>query len=385
RSGESIGTLRAPEDELGAIAAAIGRTGKGVIQLISDAYLTADDAFAHAELDLVRKLALASERPISITVQQTPNAPDRWRMIYERIEAMRAEGLAISAQVAVRAVGGILGFRVTANPFMNTPTFRSIAGLAPSDRVARLRDPSIRGRILEEQKLPVDGPFGETLARDFHRMFRMNDPVDYEPTPENSLRAEAERAGRDPVAHVYDVLLENDGNRLVYFPALNFLSGDLRAVHDMMEADYALFGLSDGGAHCGSICDASFTTSAISMWPAGSKSGHALPLEAMVHGYSQRNARHVGWFDRGVVARGYLADLNLLALDELALPPPEIVHDLPAGGMRLVQKARGYRATIKNGVVTLRDGVLTGALPASLVRGARALPMLAGRLADAAV
>jgi N-acyl-D-aspartate/D-glutamate deacylase len=374
RSGESIGTLRAPEEELVAIATAIGKTGKGVIQLISDAYLTADDAFAEEELVLVRKLALASERPISVTVQQTANAPDRWRMIFDRIEAMRAEGLAISAQCAVRGVGGIMGFLTSTNPFMATPTWQAIAGLPRAEKSARLRDPAIRAQILEEHKRPVDGPFGEQAARDFHRMFRMTDPVDYEPAANASLRAEAARAGADPAAHAYDVLLEEDCGRLIYFPAINYISGDLSAVHAMLSVDYALFGLSDGGAHCGSICDASFPTSAIAMWPRGSKSGRAFTFEEMVHGYTQRSARHVGWLDRGVVATGYLADLNLIARDELGLPPPEIVHDLPAGGMRLVQNARGYRATIKNGVVTVRNGQLTGVLPASLIRGSQPRP-----------
>ncbi len=195
------------------------------------------------------------------------------------------------------------------------------------------------------------------------------------------MKAEAARAGKDPAAYVYDVLLEEDGKRLLYFPAINYLSGDLSAVHAMLSADYALFGLSDGGAHCSMICDASFPTSAISMWPAGSKSGLSFTFEQMVHGYTQRSARHVGWMDRGVIAPGHVADLNLIARDELSLPPPEIVTDLPAGGQRLVQKANGYRMTIKNGVVTVDGGTLTGALPGALIRGATDRPR-AGKAAS---
>ena len=374
RSGESIGTSRAPERELLAIAEAIGRTGKGVIQLISDAYLTDDDAFAEAELELVRKIAITSGRPVSITVQQTTNVPGRWRMMYDRIEAMRDDGLDIRAQVAVRAIGSIMGFRLSGNPFMGTPTFARLQELRGDERIAELKKPDIRARILEEHKQPVEGPFGEVVAREFHHMFRMRDPVNYEPREENSILAEAQAAGVDPAEFVYDVLLEDNGTRLLYFPALNFVSGDLGVVEQMMQADYALFGLSDAGAHCGIICDASFPTTAIQFWPQRASKAGGQSLEAMIHGYSQRNARHVGWHDRGVVARGYLADLNLIALDELALPPPEMVTDLPAGGLRLVQKARGYRATIKRGVVTMRDGELTGANPASLIRGAQAQP-----------
>lgn len=382
RAGESIGTLRAPEEELVEIARAIGRTGKGVIQLISDAYLTDDDDFARAELALVRKLALASERPISLTVQQTPMAPDRWQMIFDEIESMRAEGLAISAQVAVRAIGGILGFRVSTNPFMGTAGWQAVADLPPDERIRALRDPATRERILAEHKLPVPGPFGESLARDFGRMFRMSDPVDYEPAPDQSLMAEALREGVDPASHAYDVLLEDDGRRMIYWPATNYLAGDLSTVRKMLVHDYALFGLSDAGAHCGIVCDASFTTSALSIWTEGRRGAEGLPLEAMVHGYTQRTAWHVGWQDRGVVAPGFLADINLIDAAELALPPPEIHFDLPAGGMRLVQKARGYRATIKRGVVTFRNGVATGALPGKLVRHAQPLPM--GERAQAA-
>jgi len=372
RAGETIGTCRAPEAELIAIAAAIGRTGKGVIQLISDAYLTADEAFARAELDLVHAIARVSARPVSLTVQQTANAPRRWRMIFDWIEERRAEGLPISAQVAIRGVGGIVGFSTNTNPFLATATWKTLAPLPRAERLARLRDPAVRQRILKEHEAPVDGPFGEYLARGFHAMFRMTDPVDYEPSPAASMLAEAQSAGRDPADYVYDVLLEEHGNRLLYFPAINYLSGDLSAVHAMLGQDYALFGLSDGGAHCGMICDASFPTTAISLWPAGSKTGLRFSFEQMVHGYTQRSARHMGWMDRGVVAPGYVADLNLIARDELSLPPPEVVQDLPAGGERLIQKAAGYRMTIKNGVVTVEDGVLTGALPGRLVRGATA-------------
>lgn len=376
RTGESIGTLRAPEAELLAIADAMSKTGKGVIQLITDAYLTDDDEFAEAELDLVRKIARTSGRPVSVTVQQTPNVPRRWRMMFDRIEAMRAEGLDVRAQIAVRAIGSIVGFRLSSSPFMGTPTMQKIMELDGDARIVELKKPEVRARILEEHKQPMDGPFGEMVARSLHLQFRMNDPVDYEPSSENSIRAEAEAKGVDPAAYAYDVLMEEDGHRLLYFPALNYVSGDLGAVRDMMQADYALFGLSDGGAHCSMICDASFTTTAIQYWPSREQEEERQSLESMIHGYSQRNARHVGWMDRGVVAEGYRADLNLIALDELALPPPEVVVDLPAGGSRLVQKARGYRATIKNGVVTLRDGDLTGATPASLIRGARAKPEL---------
>lgn len=371
-AGESIGTFRAPEEELIGIATAMGKTGKGVLQLISDAYLTADDDFAREELELIRKLAVASGRPVSVTVQQTVNAPKRWRMIFDWIEEMRAQGLPITAQCAVRGVGGIMGFRATTNPFMATPTWKEIAKLPADARIAKLSDPAVRAQILEEHKKPVEGQFfGEQAARSYHSFFRMSDPVDYEPSPDNSILAESQRAGTDPASYVYDTLMEEDGHRLIYFPAINYLSGDLSEVHEMLKEDYALFGLSDGGAHCGTICDASFPTSAISLWPKGSKAGGSHSFERMVNGYTHRSARHMGWDDRGVVGVGMIADLNIIARDELGLPPPSIVQDLPAGGTRLVQRAHGYRVTMKNGVITVRNGELTGEQPGRLVRGAQ--------------
>jgi N-acyl-D-aspartate/D-glutamate deacylase len=176
------------------------------------------------------------------------------------------------------------------------------------------------------------------------------------------------------------VLLEKGGYRLLYFPVINFTDNTLDSVHAMMASDRALFGLSDGGAHCGTICDASFPTTAIDFWRRGNRNGLAFTVEEMVHGYSQRNARYVGWTDRGVIAPGCLADLNLVDLDTLALPPPEIVRDLPAGGARLLQRPSGYRLTMKRGQVTFRDGRPTGALPGRLVRGEQglAVPSIAG-------
>ncbi len=363
--------MRAGEPELVGIAAALARSGRGVIQLISDAYMTTDDAFADSELDLVAALAKITGRKVSVTVQQTDSSPNRWRHMFRRIESMRASGLDVSAQVAPRPIGGLIGHTTSVNPFVFTPTYLEGTTLPLSRKIERLRDPEVRRRILEEHVAPVDRPFATMVTHGFAKMFRMSDPVDYEPEAGDSLHAEALRLGRDPIEHAYDVFLEDDGRRLAYMPSLNFAHGDLRDVYEMMNAEFALFGLSDGGAHCGTICDASFPTSAIALWSRGDKSGRSISLEKLVHGYSQRNARHVGWADRGVVAPGFLADLNVIDLAALSLRPPHPVHDLPAGGMRLLQEARGYRCTIKRGAVTFENGKPTGELPGRLVRGAQ--------------
>jgi N-acyl-D-aspartate/D-glutamate deacylase len=374
RGGANIGTFTASQAELEGIVRALNRSGKGVIQMISDAYLTADDDFAEAELRLIRRLARVAGRRLSFTVQQTDESPGRWRRIFGEIERMNADGLDVSAQVAPRPIGAILGFAATTNPFLFTSTYRAIAqSSSVAERLARLNDPEVRAAILAEHGAIHREGFAELLAHGFARMFRMTDPVDYEPAAEASLAAEAARAGRDPAEHAYEVFLEEGGRRLIYMPLINYVEGDLAATHGMMTADHTLFGLSDGGAHCGTICDGSFPTTTLALWSRGDKAGRTIPLEALVHGYTQRNARHVGWRDRGVLAPGYLADINIIDLGALDLSPPEIVQDLPAGGVRLLQTARGYRTTMKSGVVTFENGAWTGETPGGLVRGERTL------------
>jgi N-acyl-D-aspartate/D-glutamate deacylase len=374
RGGANIGTFTASQGELSGIVGALRRSGKGVIQMISDAYLTADDDFADAELKLIRHLAATAGRRLSFTVQQTDEAPDRWRHIFGEIERMNAEGLDVSAQVAPRPIGAILGFAATTNPFLFTPAYRRIAQASSSiaERLARLTDPKVKAEILGQHGGDHREGFAELLAHGFDRMFRMTDPVDYEPAAESSLAAEAARAGRSAAEHAYEVFLEDGGRRLIYMPLINYAEGDLAATHGMMTADHTLFGLSDGGAHCGTICDGSFPTTTLALWSRGDKAGRTIPLERLVHGYTQRNARHVGWRDRGVLAPGHLADVNIIDLAALNLSPPAIVQDLPAGGVRLLQIARGYRATVKSGVVTFEGGAWTGETPGRLVRGERA-------------
>jgi N-acyl-D-aspartate/D-glutamate deacylase len=379
RDGANIGTLSAGDAELLGIAEALKRTGKGVIQLISDAYLTPDDTFAAAELALIRRLARTSGRRLSFTVQQTDDAPDRWKTIFAEIEAMTAEGLKVSAQVAPRPVGILLSFASSANPFFITPTWRQISsGATVEQRLARLADPAVRAAILaEHDAIRPQGGLAALITHGYARMFRMSDPVDYEPLESASLAAEAARAGKDAAALTYDTMMEEGGRRLLYMPLINYARGNLDDVHGMMSGPHTLYGLSDGGAHCGAICDGSFPTTTVGLWSRGSKSGLKTPVEALVHGYTQRNAAHVGWRDRGVVAPGYLADLNVIDLDSLALSPPAIVQDLPAGGTRLLQTSRGYRWTVKSGAVTFENGAWTGETPGGLLRGEQAAPVAA--------
>jgi len=370
--GENIGTLRAGERELLAIADAMASVGTGVTQLISDLYQTTDDEFCDAELDLLAKFVARSGRPLSFTMQQAYHSPDRWKYQMGWVDRMVADGFDVKAQVAARPIGVLLGLAATANPFLFCASYGEVQMLPIPERVVALRDPERRRRILDEHAQMAEGlepGIFQQILCGFDVMFQLTDPVDYELHRDRSIAAAARGVGVEPIEMVYDLLLEADGTQLLYMPLFNFARGDFDDLHSMLTSPNVLLGLSDAGAHCGAICDASMTTSSLTVWSRDRRGGDTIPLERMVHMNTARNARHVGWFDRGVIAPGYRADLNVIDLDRLGCHPPQLVFDLPAGGRRLMQTASGYRATIKSGVVTLDDGELTGATPGGLLRG----------------
>jgi N-acyl-D-aspartate/D-glutamate deacylase len=370
RDKQNIGTFRVAGDEVVAIADALRRTGMGVMQLISDAYLLADEAFCASELVLLRTLAATTGRPLSFTVQQPDTVPDRWRELIEFAHRCREEGLDVRAQVAPRPIGLLLGLQGSVHPWIACRSFREIADRPLADLVVALAAPERRARILAdfaELKTFLPG----FTSWPFERLFPLGDPPDYEPRPETSIAALAARAGTSAAEYAYDLLLTDGGRTLLYCPLMNYAGGNLDNVREMLSSPDVVFGLSDAGAHCGVICDGSFPTTTLSYWGVRRTAGERLPIEQLVHGLTWRNARQVGWYDRGLVAAGTLADLNVIDLDALDCRAPHIVHDLPAGGRRLVQDAVGYRATIKRGTVTFRDGQPTGARPGRLVRGAQ--------------
>jgi N-acyl-D-aspartate/D-glutamate deacylase len=378
KAGASIPTLRAGARELLALAGVLRDAGRGVTQLISDCYQTTNDEFADAELDLIEAFARTSGRPLSFTVQQAYESPERWRAVFARVATMREDhGLDVKPQVAPRPIGVLLGLDATVNPFLLCASYGEVAGRPLDERVRALRESERRRRILAEHaELSAALPEGllRTVAAGFDVMFRLTDPVDYELDADWSFGADARRTGVDPADLVYDALLEDGGRQLLYVPLFNFAHGNFDDIHEMISNPFSLFGLSDAGAHCGAICDASFPTSSLVVWARDRTRGPRLPVERLVHEQTQRTAAHVGWLDRGVVAPGYLADLNVIDLAALDCAPPHVVRDLPAGGRRLVQEARGYRLTVKSGVVTFEDGEHTGALPGDVLRGARPAP-----------
>ncbi len=376
--GENLGTLRAREPELMALASTLRSSGRGVFQFLSDCYRTTDDDFANAEFALVTEFARACGRPVSYTVQQDIEAPERWRDLMALAMSLRAEGLDVKAQVAPRPIGVLLGLEASANVFTPSRAYGKIAGLPLAERVAALQDPDRRRRIVEGHAALTSGPdafAGYAFFGRFDDMYVLDDPVDYDFDSSQSLGAIARRTGQDPRQLAYDVQLQHHGRQLIYLPLFNFAHRDLGAIREMITSPAAMFGLSDAGAHCGQICDGSMTTTYLSMWARDFAGRNGLPVEAVVHQMTRRPAAHLGWLDRGVVAPGLLADLNVVDLDALECAPPEITADLPAGGRRLLQAARGYRWTVKRGAVTFDDGTPTGELPGQLVRGAQPAPV----------
>jgi N-acyl-D-aspartate/D-glutamate deacylase len=365
-TGDPTPSLRARADELEAIALGVADAGHGVIELISDFYPDADSEFA-----LVRQIVECSGCPLSLSLAQNSRQPDAWRDLLRRIEEAVADGLPIRAQVAPRAVGVLMGLQSTYHPFMTLPAFGEISGLPVGQQARALRDPVFRARLLDQIAAQSDGaPAGGRRGANFGHLFPLGEVPDYEPAPERSIASMASARGMEPAALALDLLSENDGRNFLYTPFLNYAEGNLDACGEMLAHPDTVFGLGDGGAHVGLIADASFPTYFLSHW-ARDRSHGRLPVGRVVERLTSSTARAVGLRDRGVVARGMKADLNVIDFDRLSCEAPVMGYDLPAGGKRLLQGARGYRATIVSGAITYQDGEATSALPGRLVRGGR--------------
>jgi N-acyl-D-aspartate/D-glutamate deacylase len=356
--GRFTPSLTATADELVGISRRFGEAGAGVFEIVTDF------PDPEAEWKLLCEMVSASGRPMSISIAQNDASPDAWRKMLAKLEEANAAGLPMRGQVAARAIGTLLGLEATLHPFISHPSYAQIASLPLADKVARLRDPELRRRLLAEQPAP-----GLRMFADPERIFALGDPPDYEPPREASVAAEARRRGVSPDELLLDLLIADGGRALLYRPLLNYSAYDLGAIREMLMHPLTVPGLGDAGAHCGLICDGSFPTYLLLHWGRARTRGAKLPVEELVKRQTSDTAALVGLHDRGTLAPGRKADLNLIDPDALALAHPEIVYDLPAGGKRLVQRARGYRATLVSGEVVLENGEPTGALPGKLVRG----------------
>jgi N-acyl-D-aspartate/D-glutamate deacylase len=366
--GEPTPTLTAGADELVGIATALGDAGRGVLQVVTD-FLDVDD-----EMGIFRRMAEESGRPLSVSLAQSPLAPDSWRRVLELLDAASADGVEMRAQVAARPVGILMGLECTLHPLMTNPVYQEVAGLPLDERVRALTEPGCKERVLAAEAAERDrSKLGGSLIQRWSSVYELGDPPDYEPDASTSLAARAEREGRTPEELAYDLLVGEGGHALLYLPFLNYADGNLDAVGEMLRHPRAVPGLSDGGAHAGTICDVSFPTTLLAHWGRDRPRGR-MEIPFLVERQARATARAVGLLDRGVLAPGYRADVNLIDLDALRLHRPEVRYDLPAGGRRLLQQADGYVATVVAGTVIQEGGAATGALPGRLVRGAQPAP-----------
>ena len=361
-SGDHTPTLRAQENELMGIAMGMKDAGGGFIEMTSD-WNTPDPA---TEFAMIRRIMEASGRPLVFSLNQRHDRTTAWMDLLDLSTQAAADGLPIRCVAPPRPIGALLGLSGSQNPFAGTRTYRILADKPLEERAAAMRDPAIRARMLKDD--PWEFNTWSLLNRiGYERMFRFTDPLNYTPAREDSIAAIAARTGVTPEEVAYDILAEDDGKGFIFACLVNYADYNLEAVRTMYSRQHVIPGLSDGGAHVAFISDASFPTFLFSYW--GRDVGESrMALHDLVRRQTLEPARFAGLNDRGVLAPGMKADINIIDFANLALERPNMVVDLPAGGRRLMQKARGYAATIKAGQVTYRDGEATGALPGGLVR-----------------
>ena len=359
----------AEEQELLAIVAELGALGRGIVEIVTAGSMGEDPNGYERDLALLTRLSIATGRPVTYGLSQINHLPDKWRVALDLTEEAFASGATLVPQVPARPLGLLLGWS-TKHGFTGRPSFDEVAGLPPAERLAKLRDPERRARILAEVSDPPG--LGRLLERSWDRIYPLgaDDDVqpEYEPMPDTSIEAIAQREGR-PSEHVaYDLMCESE-RALLLFTMGGYAHRDHGDIHEMLTHPRTVLGLGDGGAHCGLICDASTTTSMLSHWARDRSRGARIPLELAVRKMTGDTAALYDLHDRGVIAPGRRADFNVIDFDRLRLRLPESVADLPAGARRLVQRSEGYVATIVAGVPVLRDGDDTGARPGHLIRG----------------
>jgi N-acyl-D-aspartate/D-glutamate deacylase len=351
----------APPDELLALGEAVGAAGRGVFQLIADGAPMGEAG------EWMNEIARRTGATVTYSLSQSPPDPMSYRRALEDAEKQAADGLNIVPQVPCRPTGMLFGLQSSLHPFITHPTYRAMANLPLEQRVAELRKPEVRAQLLTEEA-QTGSPVARMLISRWDRIFPLGDPPDYEPAPETSVAAVAAREGRRPEEVVLDWLLARDGLSLLNAPLSSYEDTNLDAVREMMLHPKTVLGLSDGGAHCGLICDVSMPTSLLTHWVRDRTRGERISVEQAVRLQTGRTAEIYGFADRGTLEPGKRADVNLIDLEHLRLHAPEMVFDLPAGGRRLIQKVDGYRATFVAGEQTYDDGKPTGARPGRLVR-----------------
>ena len=363
--GAPVPTLTAEEAELCEIALGLADAGRGNLQAIT---ITANQRVE--DYRMLHRVARAAGRPLSYTLLPIERLPQLWREVADAIEAENRSGGDVKAQVFNRPVGVILGLETNHHPFCVHPLYvERLAGLPLDQRVAEMRRPEVRAALLDLHGSGAHPLVANALKR-YDRMFPMGEPANYEPDPSTSVAAVAAARGLSPEAVVYDMLLEDEGRAKLLVASTGYGHGDLDEILEMIKRKDTVLGLGDGGAHYGLICDASYSTYTLTHWVRDRSRGERLALGEAVKMLTDDPARLYRFGDRGRLAPGLKADLNVIDLDRLTLHAPKVVHDLPGGGRRLTQDAQGYVATIASGQVIRRDGADTGARPGRLVRNA---------------
>jgi len=366
--GELVASRDADADELIGIGSALGAVGAGAFGMNSDF----DDE--DYELAWMTKLARQTGRPVWFLLTDRYEDPQRWRRLLRATHAARAEGLSFTAQIAGRPIGVMMGIGTALNPFTVRPTYKALESLPIEEQRRRLRDPEMRRKILAEAPSEADvaklAQFRQAVTKKWDRFYTMGNPPDYEPAPEQSVAAIAARSGRPPDEVAYDYITGAEGQYL-YFPVVNYVAGDHAPIFEMLNDPACLLGLSDGGAHCTSIVDAGVPTFMLMHWGRDRSRGPRLPLEHLVKRQTSETADFFGLADRGRLEPGLRADVNLIDFAGLQVQKPELVHDMPAGGRRFVQRVTGYEATLVAGQSIFERGEHTGAMPGRLVRAGR--------------
>jgi N-acyl-D-aspartate/D-glutamate deacylase len=363
-NGELVPSRDADDHELLGIGSALGAVGAGAFGMNSD---FDDEEF---ELRWMRKLARETGRPVWFLLTDRYEDPERWRRLIKAVHAARAEGLPITAQMAGRPIGVMMGVGTALNPFTVRSSYKKLESLPIAEQRRRLRDPEVRRQILAEKPSDAEvaklAQFRQAVISKWERFYVMGNPPDYEPGPEKSVAGIAARTGRPPDEVAYDIIIQDD--QYLYFPVVNYVTGDHSPILEMLNDPACLLGLSDGGAHCTSIVDAGVPTFMLTHWARDRSRGPKLPLEMLIKRQTSETADFFGFADRGRLAPGLRADVNLIDFNRLQVQKPELVHDMPAAGRRFVQRVDGYEATICAGAPIFERGEHTGALPGKLVR-----------------
>jgi N-acyl-D-aspartate/D-glutamate deacylase len=368
--GELVPGTTAQKDELLGIGRAAGRAGYGVFEMASD--INRD----WKEFEWMGELSRETGLPVTFAALQSMmhEVP-----LEEQIATMREEndkGANIVAQIALRGTGIVMGWQATVNPFIYKPTFMALSEKPWDEALAQLKDPAVKAQILSEENDFPESDLGALLqlvTNGWPMLYPMYDGFNYEPTAEDSIHARAKAADISAEEYAYDLLMENEGQGFIYFPVLNYADGNLDFLENLQHSDDCVNSLSDGGAHCGTICDAASPTFMLQHWVRDRERGR-IGLAHAIKRQCQDTARLYGLEDRGVLAEGYLADINIIDLGAIKLGAPWLAFDLPAGGKRLLQKAEGYVATIKSGQVTFRNGEMQGPTPGGVIRGPQSAP-----------